>query len=126
MTLTQAQIEAVIKAGFIDASGMTDLDELHDVAYVALENEAPEVKAWEAQQDERLGPYDILIRGVPGAYFVQGTEGEMHGVYSTLEEAIRFSKREAINVADCVCVPIPPNELTRSDLHASERVTSSG
>ena len=45
MTLTQAQIDAVIKAGLFDASGMTDPGSLHDAAYDALVNEAPELRS---------------------------------------------------------------------------------
>ena len=40
MTLTEAQIEAIIKTGLCDASGLTDADDLHDLAYEALVNDA--------------------------------------------------------------------------------------
>jgi hypothetical protein len=50
-----------------------------------LTNEAPEVQEFTAEQD--LGPYRILIRGVPGAYFVQALDHEDEGFFSTLEEA---------------------------------------
>ena len=86
MTLTEAQIEAIIKTGLCDASGLTDTDDLRDAAYDALVNEAPEVKAWDAEQDK--GVYSVVVRGVPGAYFVQAMEYDDDGVYSTLDEAV--------------------------------------
>lgn len=86
MTLSEAQIEAIIKAGLFDASGMGNADQLHDAAYDALMNEAPEATAWDAEQDK--GVYSVIVRGVPGAYFVQALEYEDDGVYSTLDEAI--------------------------------------
>lgn len=86
MTLTEAQIEAIIKAGLFDASGMTDPDEVHDAAYDALVTEAPEVRAWDAEQDK--GVYSVVVRGILGAYFVQAMEYDDDGVYSTLDEAI--------------------------------------
>lgn len=86
MTLTEVQIEAVIKAGLFDASGLSDAYDLHDAAYDALVNDAPEVKAWDAEQDK--GAYSVVVRGVSGAYFVQAMEYDDDGVYSTLDEAV--------------------------------------
>lgn len=86
MTLMEAQIEAIIKARLFDPSGLTDANDLHDAAYDALVNEAPEVKAWDAEQDK--GVYSVVVRGVPGAYFVQAMEYDDDGVYSTLDEAV--------------------------------------
>lgn len=91
MTLTEAQIEAIIRAVLIDAPGMADPDEVHHAAYDTLVTEAPEVRAWEAEQD--TGVYSVVVRGITGAYFVQAMEYDDDGVYSALDEASRYTKR---------------------------------
>lgn len=87
MKLSKSQIQAIVQAGLLEVPNMISHDEIYDAAYDALLNEAPEVKSWLAEQDD--GIYSIVIRGIPGAYFVEATDHDDDGVYSTLDGAIR-------------------------------------
>jgi hypothetical protein len=51
----------------------------------ALKNEAPEVASY--QMVGSSGPYSVLIRGVPGAYFIESIEDDELGPFETLEQA---------------------------------------
>jgi hypothetical protein len=86
MKLGAAQIEAVKRSGLLDSAANNLFgDELHDFVYDALVNTAPEVKSFTAEQDK--GAYSVVIRGVPGAYFVEAAEYDDDGVFDDLASA---------------------------------------
>jgi hypothetical protein len=60
-------------------------DDRHDLAVDALSNNAPAVFSKEAEQDK--GAYSVVIRGVPGAFFVEAMEHDNAGVFDSLDEA---------------------------------------
>jgi ADP-ribose pyrophosphatase YjhB (NUDIX family) len=91
MKISSEQINAVVMAGLVDANACSDADELHDAAHDALLNEAPVVVRWKAEQDDE---YWVVVRGVPGAYFVQAGERNEDGVYSDLAEATNAAVRD--------------------------------
>jgi hypothetical protein len=62
-------------------------DDLYDAAFDALLNDAPEVESFTAEQDK--GAYHVVIRGVPGAYFVSALEYDHDGFFDDLDEAER-------------------------------------
>jgi hypothetical protein len=71
MNLTDNHIEAIRRSGIMDPGAeKLEGDDLYNAACDALVNEAPEVEEYRA-----VGSYSeefrILIRGVPGAYFVR-------------------------------------------------------
>jgi hypothetical protein len=51
-------------------------------------SDAPQIEAFEAEQDK--GVYPITIRGFPGAYFVQAQEYDDSEVFLTLDEAQEY------------------------------------
>src|SRR5882672_953327 len=85
MELSQKQIEAIKQSGLLGANdaALGD-DELYDAAHEALTSEAPVVRSYTAEQDK--GAYSIVIRGVPGAYFVSALEYD-DGVFDDLRSA---------------------------------------
>jgi hypothetical protein len=86
-SLKDKHVEAVRRSGIM---GTVDenLEEgaLIDAAFEALVNEAPEVEEYSA-----VGAYEeefpIIIRGVPGAYFVSALEFDNKGPFETLDDA---------------------------------------
>jgi hypothetical protein len=58
---------------------------LHDACLDLLTNESPIVREFVAEQD--CGPYSVVIRGVPGAYYVQAQDFDDMGVFSDLKLA---------------------------------------
>jgi hypothetical protein len=61
---------------------------LHDACYDSLIDDAAVAKEFAAEQSK--GAYDIVVRGVPGAYFVTAPEYDDEGVFDTLNEAIAY------------------------------------
>ncbi len=90
MTFTKDQIEAVRRAYPDDWDAVGDgLDECSR-AHDAL-NDAPVVEthfAWGANDT-----YRVVVRGVPGAYFVSAIDFDEIGVFSTVDEA-RAARRD--------------------------------
>jgi hypothetical protein len=76
-------------AGVVSVDALTEdqSNELHDIAYDTLRNEAPVVEQFEAEQDK--GAYYVTLRGIRGAYFVEAPESDDEGVFSTLAQAQR-------------------------------------
>lgn len=62
-----------------------DWADLHDACLDTLVNDAPIVESFNAEQSK--GIYEVVIRGVPGAYFVTAPEFESEGIFSTIEDA---------------------------------------
>lgn len=85
LKLQKHHIEAIFRSGLI-RDGITDQDDAaYDVALDALLNDAPEVRAWTAEQDK--GAYSVIIRGVPGVYFIQALEYDDIGPFDAILEA---------------------------------------
>jgi hypothetical protein len=88
-SLTNKHVEAVRRSGIMgrDAENLKG-DALIDAACDKLFNEAPVIEEYRA-----VGAYEeefpILIRGVPGAYFVSALEFDDEGPFDTLDEARR-------------------------------------
>ena len=63
-----------------------DYDTLHDACIDALMNDAPVVK-----QITGLGrdedPFHIIIRGIPGVYFVSAVEFDDKGIFASFDDA---------------------------------------
>jgi hypothetical protein len=62
-----------------------DYDSLHDACYDALTNDAPTVKQITGEGD--FGPFHIIVRGVPNAYFVSALDFDNKGLFTSSEEA---------------------------------------
>lgn len=56
-------------------------------------NEAPVVAQWEAKQSDEYGEYFVVVRGIPGACFVQALDHDDIGVFSDLAQAINRAVR---------------------------------
>lgn len=63
--------------------GDSDWAALYDASFDTLTNEAPVVESFDAEQSK--GIHDVVIRGVPGAYFVTAAEFDNGGVFSTTD-----------------------------------------
>ena len=86
LKLELRHIDAIISSGLAgDLNPGISEDERHDLALDALSNDAPVFSSKEAEQDK--GAYSVVIRGVPGAYFVQANEYDDAGVFDSLDEA---------------------------------------
>ena len=86
MKLTTKQLNAVKESGLLTAEPNTlTEDDLYDSGYDALLNEAPTIEQFTAEQSK--GEYPVVIRGVPGAYFVQALEYDDIGVFDNIEQA---------------------------------------
>ena len=103
MQLTEDQIAAIAKAPSLRRQFSRDPEAMrlmcadpasltpdergarYELAFDVLTNSAPLVERYTAVQD--LGPYPVVIVGVPGAYFVDALDYDRRGVYSSLEEA---------------------------------------
>jgi hypothetical protein len=88
MKISPEQINAIVTAGLVENNRYSDADGLHDAAFDALVNEAPVVAQWKAKQSDEYGGYFVVVRGVPGAYFVQALDHDDIGIFSDLTEAI--------------------------------------
>lgn len=86
LKLSDKQIERVRRSGLLSAgdAALTG-DSLYDAVLDALCNDAPVVMEYTAEQDK--GAYSVLIRGVPGAYFVSALEYDDVGCFDILEDA---------------------------------------
>ena len=86
LKLELRHVAAVISSGLAGVvnESMSD-DDRHDLALDALSNNAPAVFSKKAEQDK--GTYSVVIRGVPGAFFVEAMEYDNAGVFDRLDEA---------------------------------------
>jgi hypothetical protein len=85
MNLQKNHIEAIMRAGLLNDNNIHDDDIVYDSAFDAWVNDSPEVRAWNAEQDK--GAYSVVIRGVPGAYFIQALEYDDLGPFETISQA---------------------------------------
>ena len=85
LKLQKHHVEAIVRAGFISGNMPDDYDALYDEALDALINDGPEVRTWTAEQDK--GAYSIMIRGIPGVYFIDALERNELGPFETIAEA---------------------------------------
>ena len=85
LILQKHHVEAIVRAGLISGNTPDDYDALCDKAFDALINDAPEVRTWTAEQDK--GAYNIMIRGIPGVYFIEALERDELGPFETIAEA---------------------------------------
>lgn len=84
--LSDKQIESVRRSGLLNtADAALTGDDLYNAVLDALGNDAPAVVEYTAEQDK--GAYPVLIRGVPGAYYVSALEYDDVGCFDSLEDA---------------------------------------
>ena len=82
------QANQILECFGAEKSLTPDLEAAADDAIEFLENEAPVVKEYEAEQDE--GVYKVTIRGFSGVYFVQAIEYDDSEVFITLKQAKEY------------------------------------
>lgn len=90
LTISSEQIDAVLSAGMGKSRTYIDDGDREDAALDALMNNAPVIWQREARQDV---DYFVVVRGVPGAYFVQALEDDEIGVFSDSSQAIGTAVR---------------------------------
>ena len=64
--------------------------EVYDLVSDAFYNEAETFEEYEAEQDK--GAYNVVVRGVEGAYFVEAIEHDTEGVFTSLAEANSYAE----------------------------------
>ncbi len=87
MKLTKKHIQSIVAAGLLPNSSKLKPADMEDAAFDAWKNESPVVKSWTAEQDK--GAYDVVVRGIPGAYFVEAIEYDDEGPFSSVGEATK-------------------------------------